>query len=824
MKKHLSSMFILFLFISTYAISADIKGKVTNSNNGEPISNAKVAIGNFSTHTDKSGQFSFTNVVTGKREIKVSNSGHKNLVYDLEVGNSNIDNLELKLEEITFESQTIEVFSSSRRMEKITEAPSSISLVDTKQIEQATAHGQLTKTLEHLQGIDVVQSGMNDFNVNTRGFNNSINRRVLVLLDGRDPSTPLINLMEWNSLQTNVADISRMEVVRGPGSALYGANAYNGVINIVTNAPKDVQGTRVSITGGEYGTMKADIRHAGNFMDKFYYKVNAGYSTQNQDWIQSRDTTKGGTIEYAGLSRDVTGNRSGVGIIGSIDSLINANRKATNLFGTARLDYEFNNQAKLVSEVGYSKYGGEYFVNQTGRILIPEVAKPFARIAYNSTNFNVQAHWSNRYTTKPQIVMNAGASSGENSNVYVLDGQWNDKFLDDKLRLTLGASHEIQNVTTAVEGSSSLLSPDSIKNSFSGIYGQAEYDLQKNLKFVLAGRVDMSSLYDTQFSPKAAIVWAPIENQTFRFTVNRSFLRPSYSDFQRRSLAGPNVLKYKVIDSTISTQFGLAQLGLGSLAQYNLGNPKIGVESAISYEFGYKGIINKDLFVTADLYYNQRKNFISYPLGGLAPDVYTPVRYASANLADSLKVKAANDLLKAKIGQLNNNNLVDFDKLSIDPTTGKPALIVAPQNIGLVNEYGMELGINYYLNNNILLNANYTRLEYKVEDNKVPTSGILPNTSRNKFNFGFSYEEKHGDMPWDLGLQVRWVEQFQWITNLGERTVPEYTVVNLNAGVKLTKDLRLGVNIFNLLDRKHYEIFGGTYLQRYSTANLAFTF
>ncbi|MCX6147540.1 MAG: TonB-dependent receptor [Candidatus Kapabacteria bacterium] len=808
MKKYIIYTALSFFAILVTANASTIKGKVVNNSNGNAIKNAKLTIGNVSVRADKNGQFKFSNIAEGMQDLKISGSGFKSSIKQIEVSKSDIENLELKLDEITFESREIEVFSSSRRMEKITEAPSAISLIEGKQIEKANAHGQLTKTLEHLQGIDVVQSGMNDFNVNTRGFNNSINRRVLVLLDGRDPSTPLINLMEWNSLQTNVADISRIEAVRGPGSALYGANAYNGVINIITNAPKDVQGTRVSVTGGEYGTMKADLRHAGNFMDNFYYKINVGYSTQNQDWIQSRDTTKGGVIEYAGLVRDVTGNRNGVGVIGSIDSLINANRKAINMFATARLDYEFSNNSTLISEVGYSKYGGEYFVNQTGRILIPQVSKPFVRLAYKSTNFNAQAHWSNRYTDKPQIVMNAAASSGENSDVFVTDAQWNEKLLDDKLRLTIGASYETQNVRTAVEGSSALLNPDSIKNNYSGVYSQAEYEFNKSLKLVLAGRIDMSTLFETQFSPKAALVWEAMENQTFRLTVNRSFLRPSYSDFQRRSAAGAPA-NYNLIDSTIAAQFGISKLGLGSLAQLNLGNPKIGVESSMSYELGYKGVVNKDMFITADVYFNQRKNFISNPLGGLAPDVYTPVRYKNSD---------ANDSLRVKLGQST------YDRLSIDPVTGKAALIVAPQNIGLVDELGFELGLNYYLNDNILVNLNYTHLEAEIKENKVATNKILPNSPKNKYNFGVSYEDKHSSMPWDISIQARMVEEFKWIAGFYEGIVPAYTVVNLNAGINISHELRLGINIFNLLDNKHYEIFGGTYLQRYSTANLAYSF
>ena len=125
--------------------------------------------------------------------------------------NRNIDSLkETRTEEFT-------VYGASRIQQKITDAPAAISVLLPKEITRAASHGQVAKSIENIQGVDVVQSGMNDFNVNMRGFNNSINRRVLILLDGRDPSTPLLNLVEWNSFQTNMGDIAHIEVVRGPG-------------------------------------------------------------------------------------------------------------------------------------------------------------------------------------------------------------------------------------------------------------------------------------------------------------------------------------------------------------------------------------------------------------------------------------------------------------------------------------------------------------------------------------------------------------------------------------------------------------------------------
>lgn len=813
---HIRMKFLIFALVFAVASSAyagNFKGRVVESTTNEPQSNIVVILKEkkIRVKTDKNGEFVIRNIESGDYTLQFPGRSLTTNELKIKVTEADEKIQQLSVTFRTLQMNDVEVYSSNRRLQKITEAPSAISVVSAKEIELATSHGQLSKTLENIQGVDVVQSGMNDFNVNTRGFNNSINRRVLVLIDGRDPSTPLLNLMEWNSLQTNLADVSKIEVVRGPGSALYGANAYNGVINITTNAPKDVLGTRVSVTGGEFNTLRADARNAGNILDNLYYKVNVGYATQKQAWISSRDTTMGGTLEYAGLVRDVTGYRAGVDTIKSIATLIDDHKIATSIFGTARFDYELNQNSTLLAEFGYSRYGNEYFVNQTGRILIPDIEKPFARLAYNSKNWNVQAHWSKRYSIIPQIVMNAAASSGENSDDYVVDAQWNDSFLDDKLKIVAGASQEYQNVISAVAGSAALLSPDSIRNNFSGVYAQFEYSLANNLQAVFAARMDRSSLFETQFSPKGAIVWTPITDQTFRFTVNRSFLRPSYSDYQRRSAAGAP-LNYNAIDSAIAAQFGISKLGLSLLPQWNMGNPTIGVESAMSYEFGYKGVVTKNLYITADIYLNDRSNFISNPLGGLAPNVYIPVRYSS---------QAANDSLKAKLSRINP---AYYDRLSIDPVTGKPALIVAPKNIGLVSENGFELGANYYLNDQVMISANYTHLGFRIKENEIAANKILPNTSANKFNFGVNYEEKNGALPFNVSLQLRGVEGFKWIAGFYEGYVPEYWVTNLSGGVSITKDVKLGVNIFNLLNRKHYEIFGGTFLERYATATLSYTF
>jgi len=795
----------VFLCCTLPALSQTLQGRVV-TREGDPAAGAVVSLEPVHKRiiTSANGTYRFENLAPGRYLLTIGGIGYQPLRIPIELAAG--DALD-RTDTIGIEARTMSevvVYGASRRLEKITDAPAAVSVILPQELDRATTHGQLPKALEHLQGVDVVQSGMNDFNVNTRGFNTSINRRVLVLIDGRDPSTPLLNLLEWNSLQQQMSDIRSIEVIRGPGSALYGANAYNGVINISTYAPRQVLGTRASVTGGEFNTLRANIRHAGAF-DRWAYKITAGVSFQDQAWIHSRDTTAGGRLEYPGLARDVTGQVVWGRRVTSIDSLINAHRRAFLYTITARTDYDLSDAERITADVGYSRYGNEYFVNQTGRILIPNVEKPYARIAYNSNHLNIQGYWTRRVTPEPQIVLNAAATSAEKSDVVVFDAQWNDTFFGDKLRLIAGLQHSYEHVRTAVAGALAIIDPSELHNNFSGIYGQAEWALLPTLRLIGALRVDRSTFFETQLSPKGGIVWAPVAEHTFRFTVNRSFLRPSYPDLYRRSPAGAPVA-FARIDSLVSAQTGVQRLGVQSLPQWNLGNPDVGVESAVSYEFGYKGIIGRSLYVTLDGYLNQRRNFISVPLGGLAPQVYRPVRYGNAQ---------ADSILRA---ELNKINPAYFDRLAYD-RDGTPALIITPTNIAEVIERGVELGINYYLSDRLVATANAAWLDFRVVENKLPTQKIVPNTSPRRYNIGLSYSEPQ---RWDASIMLRYSDGFTWVAGLFEGFVPAYAVVNLNAGYFVSDDLRVSLNVFNLLDRPHYEIFGGTILRRYATLALSY--
>ena len=140
-----------------------------------------------------------------------------------------------------------EVRSVSRRPERIVEAPAAMSFLPAAEIERESAGGQLAKLLEFTTGAELTQGGLYEFNLNVRGFNDPFNRRVLTLVDGRDVSMPSLGTQEWAAIGFPLDDLESVELVRGPGSALYGTDAFNGVLNMITKAPRYSQGGRVRV-------------------------------------------------------------------------------------------------------------------------------------------------------------------------------------------------------------------------------------------------------------------------------------------------------------------------------------------------------------------------------------------------------------------------------------------------------------------------------------------------------------------------------------------------------------------------------------------------
>ena len=254
-----------------------------------------------STVTNTDGRYTLRRVPAGPQTIVFRWLGYAPTKVQVAVEPNGTVTADAALEAVVVSLGEIVVEGASRAPERIVEAPAAISVVPPEVLQSVSVTGQAPMALQSVPGVDIVQSGVNDFNVNARGFNSTLNRRVLVLQDGRDLAIAFLGSQEWNGMTQPLEDLGKVEMVRGPGSALYGANAFSGVINITTPEAREVLGNKLTIAGGELETFRADGRHASVFADgRIGLRLNGGYN-RSDTWSRSRTRTNGTSLqqEYA---------------------------------------------------------------------------------------------------------------------------------------------------------------------------------------------------------------------------------------------------------------------------------------------------------------------------------------------------------------------------------------------------------------------------------------------------------------------------------------------------------------------------------------------
>ncbi len=264
----LLSLLLLPLQSSVAQQTGTVTGTVTRVEGGALSSVSVLVAGTgLETVTGTDGKYTLRRVPAGPQTVVFRWLGYKPTEAQVVVEPGSTVNADAALEAVAVSLGELVVEGASRAPDRITEAPAAISIVPEEQLQAAAVTGQAPIALQAVPGVDITQSGMNDFNVNARGFNSTLNRRVLVLQDGRDLAIAFLGSQEWNGMTQSLDDVSKVEMVRGPGSALYGANAFSGVVSITTPTAREVLGNRLTVAAGELETFRADGRHASVFAD-----------------------------------------------------------------------------------------------------------------------------------------------------------------------------------------------------------------------------------------------------------------------------------------------------------------------------------------------------------------------------------------------------------------------------------------------------------------------------------------------------------------------------------------------------------------------------
>ena len=205
--------------------------------------------------------------------------------------------------ELIKEEETVSI--ASRYEQPISEAPSDVYVITDDDIRQSGAI-DLPTVLRRVPGIEVMQTTGAEFNVSARGDNQLLANKMLVLVDGRSIFVDAQAIVYWKSIPVTLPEIKRIEVLKGPASAVYGFNAFDGVINIITKSPQEMKGTTLQFGGGEFGTISSAAIHA-NTIGKFGYRLSVGHDQtaqwRNRDALAFRSNKFNLQTDYA-LSSD----------------------------------------------------------------------------------------------------------------------------------------------------------------------------------------------------------------------------------------------------------------------------------------------------------------------------------------------------------------------------------------------------------------------------------------------------------------------------------------------------------------------------------------
>jgi len=315
-KKILLIVLIAFNGLAMVA-QTTVSGTVKDAKTGDllPGANIKISRKAVGTNTDFDGNFVLKVSDNPPFTLEISMLGFKTKSVEITENNQKVvvdlTENETSLDEI--------VVSASRTPERIMESPVTIERMDSRAIKNTSAPS-FYDGLENLKGVDVNTNSLTFKSINTRGFATFGNTRFMQLVDGMDNSSPALNFALGNLLGMSELDVKTVELLPGASSALYGANAFNGIMFMTSKSAFDDQGVSVSLKGGitsqdaagdnEYKDFNIRLAHA--FSDKFAAKATLSY-LEGTEWYATdyRNTANG---EYTSGDRDSDRNFDGLNV------------------------------------------------------------------------------------------------------------------------------------------------------------------------------------------------------------------------------------------------------------------------------------------------------------------------------------------------------------------------------------------------------------------------------------------------------------------------------------------------------------------------------
>jgi iron complex outermembrane receptor protein len=756
-----------------------------------------------------------------------------------------------------------EVVTASRGAEKVLDAPASVSVIGRAEV---AAQPSLTPAdyLTELPGVDVVTSGLTQHNVVTRGFNNAGSGQLLVLTDNRNAVVPSLRVNAYNFIPLTDADIDRIEVVRGPGAALYGPNTTAGVLHVLTRSPFDSRGTTLTVAGGERSLLQVAARHASTMGSRIGYKLSGQYFRADDfGFTDPEEQANRAAALSQGASPDTLR-------VGRRDSTIER------ISGEARVDVRAGGLTTLIGSVGFNQAINNVDITGFGAAQVHGWRYQYAQLRLVRPDLFAQVFYN-------------GSDAGDTYQLRT--GQ----SIVDRSRMVVGQFQHVVRPLSAETLTWGLVVQRTDPRTGGSIYGRYELDditdemgaylhsetRLRTVDLVAALRLDHHSRVPGMvLSPRGALVLHAADEHTLRLTYNRAFSTPTSNDlfldllvdslrdpatniaipyavravgvpqsgftyrrdcgqtlgglcmrspFAPTSLGGPteylaadatllwNVLvdslRNRGVDLTGIPAPTTAQVG-SVLGRLDAGNRRfnpvqpdevldldpLGHKTTSTLEAGYRGLLSDRLTAAVDLYYSWYQGFTSEYIA--TPNVLFD--------GPSLEAYLAGFLPAAQAGQIATVvATIPVGTISPEQAFDPTDILATYRNYGRVSLWGVDAAATFRLSDPVTIEGTYSWVSDNLFTDLGGTGDTLAlNAPRHKASLSAGYADETRGLT--ARAAARYVGGFPVKSGIFAGRVQPYGVLDAELGVRVpfAPRARLGIAAWNLIQAGQ-DVFGG---------------
>ncbi len=678
------------------------------------------------------------------------------------------------------------VVTASRTEQRLHEVPAAITVLSGELLEEIPAddYGDF---LRNAPGVNVSQTSARDISVTSRGATNTLATSQLVLMDNRTLYLDFFGFVMWDFVPLDTKEIKQIEVVNGPGSAVWGANAMTGVINLITKTPREMQGTSITLGAGDYDTLLGGITHAGA-TDRMGYKLSASYYEQEPF---DRPT---GIIPGSQGPFNPTGTP-----YPSFE-----NQGTTQPKFNFRFDWDSNPGTVYKFSGGYAGTDG---IIHTG--IGPFDINSGSQMSFVKFDWQKQAQRATFFVNfldgdAVNLLSVDGSGNPINfffeSTTYDLDYS-NTKVVGTKNIFTYGAKARRNDFDLSI-------APAGDKRDEYGVFIQDEILINDKWRWLIGARWDDIDPIGSVVSPRTTIMYSPTETSTIRASYNRAFRAPSminnFLDVTVTSAAvvDPNLFYLGLVGAGlvppgVPCEFVLTTCTpfLQVLPVQAVGNPLVTEEKLDALELGYVGTFRNGTTFTISVYENETTD---------STDFFTRDNFGAFNLPPAWPVFLLGTPLP----------------VIVEDTF--PA-VQSYRNIGEIVDRGVEIGFSKRPRGN---NWSYF-INYSWQD-EPEVSGIdlstLPNGDQvlavgtppeHRANVGLSWDGS----KFFFNANANYVDEAFWTDVLDSRfwgPTDSYTAVNLGAGIRMAGEkFTFTVNATNVTDEDiQQHVFGDIISQK----------